>query len=75
MTANPFFARCREAEESTLHAIRDCMVNKEVWERILPPDFMSEFFSLDLRDWMLWILRMGSERNMPQRWPEKIFMV
>lgn len=67
--------RCGEADDGILHAIRDCRTAKEVWERLLPSDLASEFFLLDPKGWVLWMLRKGSTRMGTPQWSEKIVMM
>lgn len=62
-------------EESTLHYIRDCVVAKVVWERLLPPNLKNDFFLGELEDWLLWILRLSSMTNAYQGWPKTVAMV
>lgn len=44
---------CREEREDSIHAIRDCMALREVWNSFLPSQLDKSFFSSNLRDWLL----------------------
>lgn len=43
---------CGNACESTLHVIRDCAKAMHIWKSIVPRSIFSEFFSLDLQNWI-----------------------
>lgn len=51
--ANEGCVRCQGEEETVLHAVRDCVVAKELWRRLLPRGLEQEFFSLQLKEWEL----------------------
>lgn len=57
LTSCPGYVRCGEAGEGVLHALRDCKWARELWEHIIPSRFHYEFFSLNLKPWMLWMLK------------------
>lgn len=40
--------------------VRDYVVARVVWRCLIEPELVSEFFSVGQKEWMLWILRMGS---------------
>lgn len=46
-------SRCGAAVESSLHAVRDCGAVKAIWKKLVHPSFWEEFFSLDLKSWLL----------------------
>lgn len=48
--------RCQEEEETVMHAVRDCRVARTVWERVVPKMLMPEFYSLGMKDWLMWVL-------------------
>ncbi|KAH9792364.1 putative ribonuclease H protein [Citrus sinensis] len=50
-------ARCGCVVENTLHVLRDCPSAKHVWSSLIPHGINHQFFSLNLRDWMLYNLR------------------
>lgn len=41
---------CGAIIESVTHALRDCIIAKEVWLRLLNPDAKNDFFGLDLEE-------------------------
>lgn len=46
---------CGEPHESNLHAVRDCYIPKQVWERLLLKDQVKEFWVVDeVREWIAW---------------------
>ncbi|KAF7800797.1 putative ribonuclease H protein [Senna tora] len=59
--------RCNLSRESSLHAIRDCPLVKPLWYKIVDKKYWSNFFSLELRDWVVFNLsRVTSDRlNLP----------
>lgn len=42
--------RCGSSLENTVHVLRDCMVVKRVWNRIIPVSSRPLFYSLDLKE-------------------------
>lgn len=50
MTSSTLCVRCGEEEESRLHAVRDCIMSKEVWERLLPPELSNGFFDHGMKE-------------------------
>lgn len=72
ISSSKWCARCDCEEEDTLHAIRDCCWAKEVWLLIIPAPLQHVFFSLDLKEWFLWMLEGGRERARDLRWTAKL---
>lgn len=61
--------------EGVLHEVRYCAVAKKVWRCIIKPELASVFFSLGLKEWVLWILRKGSNTSARPRWTERVVTV
>lgn len=72
MTGCADYSRCSQMTKDVLHAVRDCRWVREVWHYLIPPEFYTVFFSLDLEDWVLSVLRRGKIPRGDRRWPEKI---
>lgn len=72
IAASPLCGRCHQEEEGILHAIRDCAVARDVWICVIKPADVMEFFSLDLQDWALWIMKKGKGLDTRRRWTERI---
>lgn len=75
MAASAACGRCHKEDEGVPHAIKDCVVAKEVWRCLIEPELRSEFFSLGLKEWVLWIMRRGSHTRTQPRWTEKVATV
>lgn len=75
MTSSALCVRCREEEESALHAVRDCKMAKEVWERLLPPELLAGFFSQGMKVWLSWMWSKGLERMSEHKWAERMLSV
>lgn len=58
-----------------MHVIRDCWRAKEVWKSLVPSSVAAEFFSLELKDWALWLLRMGMEGIRLTWWSERMALI
>lgn len=56
--------RCSRAEEGVLHTIRDCKPAKEVWESLIPPDLVNDFFPA----WFEGMSTLAAENG---RWEER----
>lgn len=52
-------ARCGASLENTLPVLRDCMVARRFWNRIVPEQNKPAFYSLNLRKWMCANLKSG----------------
>lgn len=61
--------------EDALHAIRDCLRARKVWEAIIPASLHNKFFLLGLGDWLLWILRGKGAAEEAVRWTGKVLML
>lgn len=49
--------RCGDSLESTLYVLRDYMVAKRIWNRVIPEPFRQAFYSCNLKEWMNKILK------------------
>lgn len=61
---------CEVETEGTLHAVRDCIWARVVWNRVLPPQLNTKFFSLGLRDWVLDNMSTQLDSRLSYPWPE-----
>lgn len=61
LTYNADCPRCNQGEESVLHVIRDCKWAREVWPCLIPAELKDEFFSMELRPWLMWVVKKGKE--------------
>ncbi|KAL4299502.1 hypothetical protein AHAS_Ahas17G0107300 [Arachis hypogaea] len=52
LTTDDACPRCRQAEESTLHLLRDFFYARSVWRRLIPPNGINSFFNNSLHDWL-----------------------
>lgn len=56
---------CASIGETTLHAIRDCPQDCQIWNRFVPTSFRAQFFSGNVVHWLnwnLWLNKMGSNK-------------
>ncbi|CAI9115702.1 OLC1v1016679C1 [Oldenlandia corymbosa var. corymbosa] len=53
MTDSPGCDFCGAAQETILHALRDCPAAAQIWYRLVRHHMRSWFFSLQLLDWVL----------------------
>lgn len=51
ITLDPLCPICIMEDETTLHALRDCQANKEVWKLLINPAHWAKFFSGDINNW------------------------
>ncbi|KAF7815487.1 hypothetical protein G2W53_029456 [Senna tora] len=54
LTDNATCPRCGRADETVLHALRDCDEVAELWMRFIAPQRWNTFFSLELGGWIDW---------------------
>lgn len=57
IASDAYCARCQTEPEDVMHALRDCPRAREVWGSLGWNDQQHEFFSLGLRDWVMWALK------------------
>ncbi|KAL0011149.1 hypothetical protein SO802_006257 [Lithocarpus litseifolius] len=43
---------CNDAIESIIHNLRDCPQARSFWESLLPPEYRSWFFDMNIEDWL-----------------------
>lgn len=60
VSPNALCGGCQCEDEGILHDIRYWESAKEFWNSILPTGLASEFYLLQLWEWVLWLLRLGS---------------
>lgn len=53
MTDQNLCPRCGIHGESTLHALRDCVKVREIWEKVLDTSILPAFFTNSCHDWIL----------------------
>lgn len=53
LTHSPVCARCVQGDEGVMHAIRDYTHAREVWFCLLPSELQTNFFLMDIRDWIV----------------------
>lgn len=61
----------REGVDDIIHAIRDCKVSRELGEFIIPNEVAGPFFSSNLEDWTLLMLKMSMASHEGISWLEK----
>jgi ribonuclease HI len=49
---SPLCTRCGRDDETTIHVLRDCVYATQVWLRLVPSNFMTDFFTFDCRNWI-----------------------
>lgn len=64
--------RCNGHLETCLHMVRDCSEAKEVWLKLLPPNFISKFFSIHLREWLEWNLLNAELKELFTNWARRV---
>ncbi|CAJ2669949.1 unnamed protein product [Trifolium pratense] len=50
--ASPTCSACDRDNETTIHVLRDCPIATQTWIRLVPSNNISNFFSLECRDWI-----------------------
>lgn len=53
LTNDPNCAICNEADETTLHILRDCPASRCVWKKIGGPAISPVFFQGELKQWLI----------------------
>ncbi|CAL1363580.1 unnamed protein product [Linum trigynum] len=53
ITSSPFCYRCQSQEETSLHIFRDCPPAAFFWARTVPTEKQGDFFSMQLRQWLM----------------------
>lgn len=66
---------CDKLAEDILHVVRDCKFAREVWFPFFPQNRLIDFFSLNLRDWVLRNLSLNSEPGEDLDWPRKMSLI
>lgn len=72
LTADPVCYLCGDGAKSTLHAIKDCVVARDVWTRFLPLRPVDTFFLTGLRERLEINLRHRQGSGRGAIWPEKM---
>ncbi|KAK8568929.1 hypothetical protein V6N12_007463 [Hibiscus sabdariffa] len=52
LTDDPLCPLCYQAEESTLHALQDCVNFRRIWQQTVPQPLSHTFFSTSIKDWL-----------------------
>ncbi|KAL4377731.1 hypothetical protein GQ457_02G020530 [Hibiscus cannabinus] len=52
LTDDPICPLCRDAEESVLHTLRDCVNMQRIWKQAIPRSLLPTFFSKPMKDWL-----------------------
>lgn len=72
MADNPSCHRCAVDKEDVIHMARDCVSSREIWECLPISNMSPDFYNMPLRDWLLFGLRHGRERNKTASSPERM---
>ncbi|CAJ2627891.1 unnamed protein product [Trifolium pratense] len=49
---SPTCVSCMREDETTLHVLRDCVHATRVWIRLVPSNYITNFFSFNCREWI-----------------------
>ncbi|CAI9754113.1 unnamed protein product [Fraxinus pennsylvanica] len=60
LTDDPSYPICHNGVETISHVLRDCLIAKALWLKLLPLSDNAGFFDLNFNDWMVGNLRNGS---------------
>ncbi|CAI9764306.1 unnamed protein product [Fraxinus pennsylvanica] len=60
LTDDPSCPVCHNGVETISHVLRDCLIAKALWLKLLPLSDNARFFDLNFNDWMVGNLRNGS---------------
>ncbi|KAJ4835906.1 hypothetical protein Tsubulata_006169 [Turnera subulata] len=71
---DPLCADCGNAVETGIHAVRDCLLAKDVWISLLRKNIPDEFFSINTINWLKLNLNGGNGIIFGLQW-ESIFAV
>lgn len=75
MAASLICTRCSTEVEGVMHAVRDCLRAKEVWKKLVPARDEATFYSLEAREWLLWVMKAGGVERNETIWPERMLAV
>lgn len=75
MAESPACHLCQEQEETNLHLVRDCQESKKIWNFFVPPQLQPKFYSLPLRDWILWNITSIRSGVLSRKWKMKLPIV
>ncbi|KAH9673795.1 reverse transcriptase domain-containing protein [Citrus sinensis] len=59
---------CGQEKKDVIHALRDCVVAKRIWNHLVLGMFKQSFFSLDLRDWLCFNLGKAGINKVVDEW-------
>ena len=71
---SPLCPTCGNGDETIIHALRDCVQSTRVWLRLVSSNHMTNFFSLNCRDWIFDNLNNKKMASHKIEW-QTIFMV
>jgi len=49
---SPLCTRCGRDDEITIHVLCECVYATQVWLRLVPSNFITDFFTFDCRNWI-----------------------
>ncbi|CAN1751084.1 Putative ribonuclease H protein At1g65750 [Linum perenne] len=61
MTEDDTCHHCNTVSETSLHTLRDCTLAKSVWEALLPPNLVNDFFSGSIQEWIFKGIHLNSD--------------
>lgn len=60
---------CGHHLEDTIHVLRDCIIARHVWFRLVPHTLWNNFFDLDLTSWIYYNLKNTGLIRRDENWP------
>lgn len=73
--ASSLYSICSAEAQTTLHVLRDCCYTQEMWERLILRGMQSSFFSLPLREWLIYNICLTVENGQGIPWATSSFGV
>jgi len=68
ITANPFYGHCLTDVETIIHALRDCLRARGVWDRIVRVGEREVFYSHNWYTWLVNNLRSNHKNSSRKDW-------
>jgi len=59
---------CAKEDETVIHVLRDCVHATQVWLRLVPSNYITNFFSFDCREWIFNNLNKKGIGDNPATW-------